>query len=66
MRSLKPKGSMVAKVLRGGTETKLLQQFKKCFTKVVHFKPPSSRADSAEMYLVATGFRPEKKETLND
>lgn len=60
--ALKPKGSMVAKVLRDGTETKLLQQLKKCFTKVVHFKPPSSRADSAEMYLVATGFRPEKKE----
>jgi 23S rRNA (uridine2552-2'-O)-methyltransferase len=64
--ALKPKGSMVAKVLRGGTETKLLQKFKKCFTKVVHFKPPSSRAGSAEMYLVATGFRPEKKEALSD
>lgn len=64
--ALKPKGSMVAKVLRGGTEAKLLQQLKKCFTKVVHFKPPSSRADSAEMYLVAIGFRPEKKEVLSD
>lgn len=58
--SLKPGGAMVAKVLRGGTENKLLQSMKKNFTKVVHFKPSSSRADSAEMYLVAIGFRPEK------
>jgi 23S rRNA (uridine2552-2'-O)-methyltransferase len=58
--ALKPGGAMVAKVLRGGTENKLLQSMKKSFSKVVHFKPSSSRADSAEMYLVATGFRPEK------
>jgi 23S rRNA (uridine2552-2'-O)-methyltransferase len=64
--ALKPKGCMVAKVLRGGTEIKLLQELKKCFSKVVHFKPSSSRADSAEMYLVATGFRPEKKKPLGD
>ena len=58
--ALKPGGSMVSKVLRGGTEAKLLQKMKQCFTKVVHFKPPSSRASSAEIYLVAVGFRPEK------
>ncbi len=59
-KALKPGGAMVAKVLRGGTENKLLQSMKKSFSKVVHFKPPSSRADSAEMYLVAIGFRPER------
>ncbi|MCX7338063.1 MAG: RlmE family RNA methyltransferase [Alphaproteobacteria bacterium] len=58
--SLKPNGAMVAKVLRGGTENVLLQKLKKHFAKVVHFKPPSSRQESSEMYLVATGFRPDK------
>jgi 23S rRNA (uridine2552-2'-O)-methyltransferase len=57
---LKPGGHMVAKVLRGGTETKLLTELKKSFEKVVHFKPKSSRQDSAEMYLVAMGFRQNK------
>jgi 23S rRNA (uridine2552-2'-O)-methyltransferase len=54
---LKPGGHMVAKVLRGGTENQLLAQLKKSFTKVVHFKPESSRRDSAEMYLIAMGYR---------
>jgi 23S rRNA (uridine2552-2'-O)-methyltransferase len=58
---LKPGGAFVAKVLRGGTETKLLGKIKSSFTKVQHFKPPSSRQDSAEMYVVALGF---KKDTL--
>jgi len=51
-------GFFVAKVLRGGTEKELLALLKKHFDKVVHFKPPASRADSAEMYVVAIGFRP--------
>lgn len=55
--NLKTKGSMVAKVLRGGTENLLLQKLKKNFTKVVHFKPPASRQDSSEMYIIALGFR---------
>lgn len=51
-------GVFVAKVLRGGTEKQLLALLKKQFEKVLHFKPPASRADSAEMYVVAIGFRP--------
>ncbi|MFO1086136.1 MAG: RlmE family RNA methyltransferase [Reyranellaceae bacterium] len=54
---LKPGGTFVAKVLQGGTERTLLEQLKRDFTKVRHVKPQASRADSAEMYVVATGFR---------
>jgi 23S rRNA (uridine2552-2'-O)-methyltransferase len=54
---LKPGGTFVAKVLRGGTERSLLDQLKRDFAKVRHVKPEASRADSAEMYVVATGFR---------
>jgi 23S rRNA (uridine2552-2'-O)-methyltransferase len=54
---LKPGGTFVAKVLRGGTERTLLEQLKRDFAKVRHVKPEASRADSAEMYVVGTGFR---------
>ena len=54
---LKPGGTFVAKVLRGGTERTLLDLLKRDFVKVRHVKPEASRADSAEMYVVATGFR---------
>jgi len=54
---LKQGGAFVAKVLRGGTERALLDLLKKDFAKVRHVKPEASRADSAEMYVVATGFR---------
>ena len=54
---LKPGGTFVAKVLRGGTERSLLERLKQDFAKVRHVKPAASRADSAEMYVVATGFR---------
>jgi 23S rRNA (uridine2552-2'-O)-methyltransferase len=54
---LTPGGSFVAKVLRGGTEGELLALLKQRFDKVQHVKPPASRADSAEMFVVATGFR---------
>jgi len=54
---LKQGGTFVAKVLRGGTERTLLEQLKRDFTKVRHVKPEASRADSAEMYVVGTGFR---------
>jgi 23S rRNA (uridine2552-2'-O)-methyltransferase len=54
---LKPGGTFVAKVLRGGTERTLLDRLKKDFVKVRHVKPEASRADSAEMYVVAIGFR---------
>lgn len=50
-------GSFVGKVLQGGTERDLLLTLKQDFDRVVHFKPGSSRKDSAEMYVVALGFR---------
>ncbi|HET7408559.1 MAG TPA: RlmE family RNA methyltransferase [Paracoccaceae bacterium] len=54
---LAPGGAFAAKVLQGGTEAGLLVLLKQAFARVVHVKPPASRADSAEMYVVATGFR---------
>lgn len=54
---LKPGGAFMAKVLRGGTEGDLLAMLKKDFQTVAHVKPPSSRSDSAELYLLAKGFR---------
>ena len=56
---LAPGGTYVAKVLQGGTEGVLLTMLKQRFAKVQHFKPPASRKDSAEMFVVATGFRGE-------
>ena len=50
-------GVFVAKVLRGGTEHELLARMKSRFKTVRHFKPDASRSDSAEIYVVATGFR---------
>jgi 23S rRNA (uridine2552-2'-O)-methyltransferase len=57
---LKPGGAFVAKVLQGGTESSLLASLKRNFASVKHVKPAASRADSAELYLVATGFRAKK------
>jgi 23S rRNA (uridine2552-2'-O)-methyltransferase len=54
---LKPGGTFLAKVLRGGTEGDLLKQLKLDFTKVMHVKPMASRDDSAELFVLATGFR---------
>jgi 23S rRNA (uridine2552-2'-O)-methyltransferase len=54
---LKPGGDFVAKVFRGGTESELLATLKRDFASVHHVKPPASRAESVEMYLVAKGFR---------
>jgi 23S rRNA (uridine2552-2'-O)-methyltransferase len=53
---LAPGGVFVAKVLQGGTEGTLLALLKRRFSKVQHIKPPASRKDSAEMFVVATGF----------
>jgi 23S rRNA (uridine2552-2'-O)-methyltransferase len=50
-------GGFVCKVLQGGTEAKLLAELKRDFETVKHVKPPASRADSAELYLLAKGFR---------
>ncbi len=54
---LAPGGSFLVKVLQGGTETALLASLKRDFASVRHVKPAASRADSAELYLLATGFR---------
>ncbi|CUH60437.1 RlmE family RNA methyltransferase [Thalassobacter stenotrophicus] len=54
---LSPGGTFVAKVLAGGAEADLQKVLKQNFTKVQHFKPGASRADSSEKFVVATGFR---------
>src|SRR5262249_30157168 len=54
---LKPGGSFLAKVIQGGTENALLASLKRDFTSVKHVKPAASRSDSAELYVLATGFR---------
>ncbi|TYB81385.1 RlmE family RNA methyltransferase [Maritimibacter fusiformis] len=50
-------GTFVAKVLAGGAEGELQKLLKQKFTKVVNVKPPASRSDSSEKFVVATGFR---------
>ena len=54
---LRPGGAFLAKVLQGGTERELLDRMKRNFAKVRHIKPPASRKDSAELYVVAIGYR---------
>jgi 23S rRNA (uridine2552-2'-O)-methyltransferase len=56
-RILKPGGTFLAKVLRGGTEREILLQLKQDFTSVHHVKPRASREDSAELFVLALGFR---------
>ncbi|WP_420344149.1 RlmE family RNA methyltransferase [Paenirhodobacter sp.] len=55
-------GTFVAKVLAGGAEQELLTILKKNFSKVVNVKPPASRKDSSEKFVVATGFRGKRHE----
>jgi 23S rRNA (uridine2552-2'-O)-methyltransferase len=54
---LKPGGTFVGKVFQGGATGELLARIKRSFADVKHVKPPASRAESVELYLVATGFR---------
>jgi 23S rRNA (uridine2552-2'-O)-methyltransferase len=54
---LNPGGAFLAKVLQGGTEAGLLATLKQRFATVRHVKPAASRSDSAELYLLATGYR---------
>jgi len=54
---LAPGGAFLCKVLQGGTEASLLVGLKRDFERVRHVKPAASRPDSAELYLLATGFR---------
>ena len=54
---LAPGGAFLAKVFRGGTEQSLLADMKRRFRSVRHVKPPSSRPESVELYVLAEGFR---------
>lgn len=57
LRALRPGGVFVAKSFTGGTTNELLKQIKEKFESVHHIKPPSSRKDSVEMFIVAIGFK---------
>jgi 23S rRNA (uridine2552-2'-O)-methyltransferase len=54
---LSPDGAFVTKLFQGGSEKTMLATLKQRFAKVRHAKPPASRKDSSELYVVATGFR---------
>lgn len=55
--NLVPGGNFLAKVFRGGTEHSLLDELKRNFEKIYHIKPPASRKESPELYVLARGFR---------
>ncbi len=63
---LAPGGGFVGKVIQGGTERQLLARLKRGFAKVRHVKPPASREESAELYVVATGFRGRDRDAGED
>jgi 23S rRNA (uridine2552-2'-O)-methyltransferase len=54
---LAPGGGFVCKVFQGGSERQALERMRRAFTQVRHAKPPASRKESSELYVVATGFR---------
>jgi 23S rRNA (uridine2552-2'-O)-methyltransferase len=58
---LNPGGTFLAKVFQSGADAELLAQLKRDFSSVRHVKPASSRQDSSERYLLATGFRGQPK-----
>jgi len=53
---LKPGGTFLAKVRQGGTQNELLAQMKKDFSSIKHIKPPASRKESSETYVIAQNF----------
>ena len=57
VQSLRPGGGFVAKVLAGGADNELVALLKRNFTAVKHAKPPASRKDSSEWYVIAQGFK---------
>jgi 23S rRNA (uridine2552-2'-O)-methyltransferase len=59
MQVLAEGGSFVTKVFQGGSEKQMLDPMKRRFAQVRHVKPPASRKESSELYVVATGFRPQ-------
>jgi 23S rRNA (uridine2552-2'-O)-methyltransferase len=66
IRTLEPGGAFLAKVLAGGTDNDLLVLLKRHFAQVRHAKPPASRKDSSEWYVVATGFKGRAAEAPGD
>lgn len=56
-KNLTPGGGFVAKIFQGGADRKMLAELKQVFASVRHAKPPASRKESSELYVVATGFR---------
>lgn len=64
MEILREGGSFVAKVFQGGSEKDMLTPMKQAFATVKHAKPPASRKESSELYVVASGFRPERGQAL--
>ena len=55
--TLRPGGGFVAKVLAGGADNNLVAELKRNFTTVKHAKPPASRKESSEWYVIAQGFK---------
>ncbi len=64
LRALKKDGTFIAKSFTGGATNDLVKQIKEHFSDVHYIKPPSSRKDSVEMFIVATGFKGNKREML--
>ncbi|MBI4182558.1 MAG: RlmE family RNA methyltransferase [Proteobacteria bacterium] len=62
LQTLAPGGTLLAKVFQGGAERELLSRIKRAFRSVRHVKPPASRKESAEVYLLASGFRSPSEE----
>ncbi|KAB0676435.1 RlmE family RNA methyltransferase [Aureimonas leprariae] len=63
---LKPGGHFLAKTFQGGTENELLANLKRHFTSVHHVKPPASREDSVELYLLAKSFKGRRQEAADE
>jgi 23S rRNA (uridine2552-2'-O)-methyltransferase len=57
LEALKPGGAFVAKAFQGGETGEIVVRLKRAFSEVRHIKPKASRAESAEVYIVATGFK---------
>ena len=64
MEILREGGGFVAKVFQGGSEKDMLTPMKQAFASVRHAKPPASRRESSELYVVATGYRPDRGAAL--
>ena len=62
---LKPGGTFLAKVFQSGVDADLLAQLKRDYATVRHVKPASSRQDSSERYVLATGFRGSARPSLD-